>query len=301
MLEYIYKFLLLLDQIVYSLISVTYQVFLSISNAQILSSDDIQGMIDRINVIIGIVMLFLVSFSLLQSISNPDNLTKGEKSTTKLITNILIVLVMLVLTPSAFKFAFQAQNTILSEGALGRIILGSNSGSSSTTLSNAGFNMAIDVFSAFIIDDVPTKTYSIDLKGCTPLNVNVTSSGINQLTLSQIVTVTKDCKNFNYFYQLATPLTATGNTLTYYFIISTIAGAFVLYIMVSFCIDLGVRVAKLAFYQLVAPIPILSRIIPGKKGIYDKWFKSVVSTFLEVFIKLAIIYFAVYLIITVID
>lgn len=297
MLEYIYKFLLLLDQIVYSLIDVTYQVFLSISNAQILSSSDIQGMIDRVNVIIGIVMLFLVSFSLLKAISNPDNLTKGDKSTTKLITNILIVLVMIVLTPSAFKFAFQAQNTILSEGALGRIILGSTSGSSSTTLSNAGFNMAIDVFSAFIIDDDPSKTYTIDLKGCTP--VNVTISANNQYTLSQIVNISKDCKNFNYFYQLATPLTASGNTLTYYFLISTIAGAFVLYIMVSFCIDLGVRVAKLAFYQLIAPIPILSRIIPGKKDMYDKWFKSVVSTFLEVFIKLAVIYFAVYLIITV--
>ena len=59
--------------------------------------------------------------------------------------------------------------------------------------------------------------------------------------------------------------TETKESVTYTFIISTIAGCFLIYIILSFCIDLGVRAAKLVFYQLIAPIPILMRLIPGKQ------------------------------------
>lgn len=291
--EGLYKFLLLLDQIVYSFVNYAYQVFITVSNGQVVSSDTVQQMSDRVNVIIGIVMLFLVSFSLLRSLSNPDELTKGEKSTAKLITNILIVLIMLTLTSTSFKFAYKVQNILLSEGIIGRIIIGSDSDVSSSTTIDAGFNMAVDVFSSFLNETNENTAYSIDLKGCTPITQ---PTGLGGYKLPEIISISKECKTLKYFKQLADPLAEDTSTLEYNFIISTVAGAFVLYIMVSFCIDLGVRAAKLAFYQLIAPIPILSRIIPGQKKIYDKWFQSVVSTFMDVFIKIAIISFAVFLI-----
>src|SRR5699024_5186594 len=45
------------------------------------------------------------------------------------------------------------------------------------------------------------------------------------------------------------------NEASYTLIVSTVAGIFILYVLLNFCFDMAVRVIKLAFYQLIAPIP----------------------------------------------
>lgn len=70
-------------------------------------------------------------------------------------------------------------------------------------------------------------------------------------------------------------------------ILSTIAIGFMIYIMVSFCIDLAVRSAKLIFYQVMAPICFLVGIVPQKKELVTNWFKAVFSTWMEVFVRIA--------------
>ena len=62
------------------------------------------------------------------------------------------------------------------------------------------------------------------------------------------------------------------------------------------CIDLGLRAVKLAYYQLIAPIPIFTLIIPGQKKIFDNWLKGALSTFAQVFIQLAAVFLGFYLI-----
>ena len=46
------------------------------------------------------------------------------------------------------------------------------------------------------------------------------------------------------------------------FFLSLIAGLFLIYIAVSFCFDMALRMVKLVFYQIIAPIPIFARVIP---------------------------------------
>ena len=60
----------------------------------------------------------------------------------------------------------------------------------------------------------------------------------------------------------------------------------------------AVRSVKLGFLQLIAPIPILSNAIPGPKGkeMFKKWYTNCISTYLGLFLKLIVFYFAVYLI-----
>ena len=310
----LYHFVFLLDQIVYSFVNYIYQIFVVVSNGKLLTEDTVKTLSDRLNIIIGIVMLFVVSFSLLKALSNPDNLTKGEQATSKIVSNILLVLIMLALIPTAFRLAYSVQATILESGVIGRVILGQDTGTEgSTAIKNAGFNMAIDTFSAFIFDTDEAATYKLkevdasDLDSVCIEYQNFYSkthdgailSGTPELTVNEIKQMSKTCQKFSYFYELADALAEDDKTIQYYFLVSTIAGGFLVYVMLSFCIDLGVRAAKLAFYQLIAPIPILSKIIPGKKDIYDKWFKATITTFLEVFLKLAIISFAIFLIVAV--
>lgn len=84
--------------------------------------------------------------------------------------------------------------------------------------------------------------------------------------------------------------------ITYFFGVSTIVGLFVCYTFLSFSIDMAVRAAKLAYYQIIAPIPLILQVIPEFKSNMEKWMKDIIHTFLEVLIRLSVIYVVVYII-----
>lgn len=86
------------------------------------------------------------------------------------------------------------------------------------------------------------------------------------------------------------------NEITYHYLISSIVGLIVVYILAIYCIDLGVRVVKLAFYEIIAPIPIFLRIIPKQEKIFSNWLKAVLSTYFEVFMRMFILYLGVFFI-----
>lgn len=77
-----------------------------------------------------------------------------------------------------------------------------------------------------------------------------------------------------------------GTDLDYMFIISTIAVAFLVYVMFNFILDMGIRVIKLALYQIIAPIPIFLSILPKNEDLLKNWLKTVFTVYLEVFIRI---------------
>ena len=84
---------------------------------------------------------------------------------------------------------------------------------------------------------------------------------------------------------------------SYMYVVATAAGAFLCYILLLFCFDIAIRSVKLGFLQLIAPIPLISKIDP-KKGdeVFSKWVKECTSTYALLFIRLLAIYFAIYMI-----
>ena len=85
--------------------------------------------------------------------------------------------------------------------------------------------------------------------------------------------------------------------------LSTVTAVVVCLLLISFCIDIGVRSVKLAFLQLIYPIPVISYMDPksGKDGMFSKWYKMCLSTFLSLFIRLLALYFGIYIITKVAD
>ncbi len=77
--------------------------------------------------------------------------------------------------------------------------------------------------------------------------------------------------------------------------VSTLAGIFAAYVLFLYCLDVAVRAIKLAFYQIIAPIPIMLR-ITKKKDIFNNWLGAVTRCYLEVFTRLIVLYFGMYLI-----
>ena len=80
----------------------------------------------------------------------------------------------------------------------------------------------------------------------------------------------------------------------YAYIFSTIVGIFVAVIIISFTIDVAIRVFKLAILKLIAPVPIISYIDPKTQGAFQNWIKTLGLTYANVFIRLAIINFVIF-------
>ena len=88
-----------LDKIIYPLIGSIYNLFTSIAETTVIDQEIIKAFGGRIYALLGIFMLFKVSFSILNYIVNPDDMSDKNKGFSKLITNVLISLSLLVVTP----------------------------------------------------------------------------------------------------------------------------------------------------------------------------------------------------------
>lgn len=83
--------------------------------------------------------------------------------------------------------------------------------------------------------------------------------------------------------------------LNFNYLYSLIGGILALVMFASYTIMIGVRVAKLGFLEIIAPIPVMMRIIPKQKeALYDKWLNQLKNTYLDLFIRMIIINFALY-------
>lgn len=83
--------------------------------------------------------------------------------------------------------------------------------------------------------------------------------------------------------------------LNFNYVFSIVGGIVAIILFASYTIMIGVRVAKLGFLELIAPIPVMMRIIPKQKeALFDKWLKELKNTYLDIFIRLIIINFSLY-------
>lgn len=83
--------------------------------------------------------------------------------------------------------------------------------------------------------------------------------------------------------------------LAYMPIIPTICGGLILWVLITFCIEVAKRAIRLAILRLIAPIPIISYVDPksSEKGAFAAWTKELITAFLQLFLALAIIFFTI--------
>ena len=298
----IFWLLLKLDAIVYTFIDWIYQIILMLADGDLLSNSNlVDELVNRLYLIIGVIILFLVAYSLLRSMVNPDEALKGKESPVKIVQNVIISVVLIAVIPYVFNFAMGFQTSLLQQNTIGRLILGEGSGenASSSTIDDGGFNIAISVFQAFFQPNTSagycTGNASIDQNypDCEDLVAEIGAYNNFEKWWANDVIASK-----NLFAISEANTLVAQNKISYTFIISTLAGAFVVFVLASYCIDIAIRLVKLAVFQLIAPLPILARIVPNEqtKKIFSNWLKATISTYVEVFIRLGILFFAVFII-----
>ena len=356
--------ILTLDTLIYGLISSAFKVFMAIASARLLSSDAYYAIANKVYLIIGVLMLFVLSYAMLKAIVNPD---EGKKSFGPgLIKRIVIAVVGLAIAPALFNFMYQVQGLVLEHNVLGKLFFRSDNtevvspgtidvGGQQVTLDDVnpdnyinvvgGSVTATTIWQAFFYPAEDSGLTSDEIIGnlgdyyltvgsyygiacaigtglglgyvfgpvgwvagllgtavaaftCGDAVENI-ATGITtneEITLSQAYVSTAQGDPFGIYTVFINNYVEDGE-ISYLYGISTIAGAFALYAFVSFSIDMGVRAAKLAYYQIIAPVPLIMQVLPGKgEGTFKEYTKGVIHTFMEVFIRIGVVYIVVYII-----
>ena len=319
---------LLIDAIIYGAVNLVYRLFIMIAETGVFTPESIREFGSRIYVLLGVFMLFKVSFSLITYILNPDEMTDKNKGMGKLLQNFFIVLVGIVAVPYVFQAAYSLQSIILKENVIGSIIMGENANIRSDSeidneadyVKRGGELMSFTTLSAFIrlnpnvvgeeCANLPVVYSENSSKNIiNPVCEDYTDVFETELTSGQTVgSSIIDAYSTNdtaYFTNINLINLRTESIdgeedwiFEYTYIISSIAGGFMAWILLMFCIDVATRSVKLGFLQLIAPIPIISCVDPksGKDGVFKKWVNECVKTYVDLFIRLIAIYFALYVV-----
>lgn len=316
------RFFMAIDSTLFNFIATLYDLLIAISRTSILSQGDIAQFAGRIELLLGIFMLFKLSFSLITYVVNPDDFSDKSKGFGKLIQNAVISLAMLVLVPYAFQMAYNLQAKILDDNLLAKLLLGDKltdvdkdgNETNATIMDSAGHNMAFQVMLPFFSPRVSLSSLNdciriYDEDGFNDACYDALSDA--GLDTPAIDNYTKGIENnsLGLTFRTNTALAETEEDDESYFIIdykyplATVVAVVVCLLLITFCIDIGVRSVKLAFLQLVYTIPVISFMDPksGKDGIFKKWYQMCFSTFLSLFIRLLALYFGIYIIIRVSD
>lgn len=234
----------------------------------------------RIYVILGVFMVFKITISLLNYMVNPDSLTDKEKGAGKLVFRTVASCAFLIILPFGFSKLRQAQEVFLP--VLPKIILGQNEDNSSTVKDNAE-SMAVAALRAFYRPCDVCETEVDVIYSISDMNITYADAGNREVT--EVVdgeeqTETRNLYDYDFNY-----------------IFAAIIGIIMVVILFGITMSVAIRVFKLFLLEMLAPIPIISYIDPksSKDGAFSSWLKQLLSTFIDIFIKLGLIYIVLYL------
>lgn len=316
-----------IDRVVYWFIEVLISLFDAIADIRIFSGDNdslLTNITNRIYLFIAIIMIFKVSFSIIQYIINPDNMNKGENGFGKVIQNVILSLVLLVVTPYIFDFAYNIQGPLVE--AVPKIILGiaaddetKKDEAAITAEEQAKLKSSIPIrlLSAFIQPNY-RQNYDITLKNagfyCEKSNAAMLKedgsyndkfsdclTSISLYTYFDGEDIPREMSpsallakayNENQYSLLLDIVNAKKDDSIYLFeykwLFSTVAGIFVIIMYINFCIDIAIRTVKFSFLELISAVPIISMVDPksSKSGMMSKWVKQCFNTYLGLFIRI---------------
>lgn len=326
-----------LDYAAFWFLGIVYEIFFNVASAELFSNATIRSFYGRVQLILGIFMVFRLTVVTLQAIVNPDMTDDKSEGFSAIIKRVIIGLLLLaVLTPInisgdsstlneyqielnnnglLFGTLYSLQYRILSNNTLGNLILGTKPTTEDGDLTEAErVKRSANVFTA----SIAKAFYRINLKEEKDRDANDPSAtnranwmcGVSDDDIKEYLKVDSDISilySEDYINKrcgsaladtVTFGLTNTSHFVFQYIHVVPLIVAIVFgFIMIGFTVDVAVRAIKLAVLRLIAPIPIIAYMGP-KKGeeSFNAWTRALISTYLDLFIRLAIIYFITYLI-----
>ena len=335
-------FFAFLDRPAYWLLGLVYELFFNVASADLFANATVMKFYGRVQLILGVFMMFQLAMTILRGIVNPDSFTDTKSGAGNLITRIITALVLLTMLMPInvsprneyetqihnngllFGTLYSLQHRLLANNTLGRLVLGVDADSSnylSPKTKKEELQQSARIFTSTILKGF----YRINLlpeserpkhedgKDDAVFNANRVCQDIDDKMLEKYTRVDADpgeiigmvnetCEtDFNILNHIPGVNLFAGSKMyvfAYMPFISMIVAYIFVFILLSFTVDVAVRAVKLAILRLIAPIPIISYMDPkgSKDSAFNSWVKTLTSTYLDLFIRLASVYFVIFLI-----
>lgn len=299
--ETFWKIIISLVGSIFKLVNSAYRIFLALAEADIFKNAEFDIITKNMYEILSIVMLFALAYGILVKIVDPENSKSGVDGK-KILQKLVMAIVLLALIPSIFSFMFGLQEAILESNVLNSIFTGS-SNVGAKNIQNAGNVMAVNSFKPFFTPNVNSDVNPEDARGSitnhTEYGVTLGNNGSygckqDQCTLADVDTFAEKTGDFGFYQAFAANI--NEGEVDFQWLIALIVGGFLVYAMISFCFDMALRVCKLAFFEIIAPIAIFCNVIPKMEDVFKKWLSNTTKTFISVFTRIIVMNFGVYLI-----
>ena len=269
-----------LDNMLISFIDKFYGYFEEILGGTIFTDSIVDGMMSRVYLLVGVLVLFKLGMLFVQYIINPAEVMDEKGGVNSLVKRTITGVIIIIFVPTIFSIANDFQVAILKDQIIEKIIMDKdtlNDIEEQKSKYGTGRIIGMTVFQGF---------WNIDK---------------NQISNSNIIKAYEDAEK-KYDPNLVEEagygiLTESGGkyAFSYFPILSTIVLGYVLYLVIKYCIDMVVRSLKLVILQVIAPITIVEYIVNGDRNeIFKNWKKAVIATYAMLFMRVFTIWFVAY-------
>lgn len=282
----------MLASLIYQLVYYLYDMFARLCKSRILDADIIEKIADRIGLILGLVMLFIVVFSCIQMILDPDKISDKEKGAANIVKKILLVIVMLGTYSFVFNTLYKVQEIVVESNVVSKLLL--------------PYDVKTEEFGGLLSSELFISFYHLNpnVEKYIESNTDVSECNDNVESLRESI---RNGDGYDIGYYCLNEKVTNEATKTNEFVIDfnwllIIAfGIAAIYFLFSYCISVGVRSIQLAFLEIISPMAIISYLSPKKDTMFEKWCKLYFSTYIDMFIRIVLINFIIFLIATVFE
>lgn len=327
------------DSVVYGFIPELYKLMLYLADVDLVSNNvPVQALIQRIYILIGVFMLFKLSFSIMNYIVNPDAFSDQSKGFTNLVKRVMIAIVLLVSIPWIFTKLYEIQGEILTSNILSRFILGESTPVKNKKINKTELEKTIEtsakdvqflLFGPFYSLNYDTDDFKDGNKNlCEPDQkrpskhiIGSVDMGSDKECLDKVATLMDndptivasdvnindffryegdngDKRDFSQFSDLASWTLSNGEfAINYNPIISTLCGGYLVFLLLSFCIDVAGRIFRLLFLQILSPIAVISSIDPTSSGDRLKdWGTECLKVWASLYLRMGVFFLIIQLV-----
>lgn len=292
----------------YTLIPRLYKLFVYFSNFRFFKEEFVFSIWNNLYVLVGVVVLFAIAIKLISAMINPDSLADGKKGAKGSYFRAVFAVILIFVTPIAFRTLFDIQDKLLSDNFLVSRIFGYN-----LDIDDAGQLLAWETFNSFCVpvdsndrpltwDDLTEeqkKTYKYELYFASEANIDfaeyaltlIYSEDMGQSALPMVGGVIIGIPELGSSFVMSGDASTKFTGFRYQSILCPLAGVLVAYELLLLCMDTIFRAAKLAILELMLPIVLGAYVF--SPDILKKWAKEFFSTYIVIFLKLIAIGFMI--------
>lgn len=302
-----------IDGIAFSLLDNAYNIVVELSKATLLNQESIQNIINNLYILIGIIAFFKLALVLVNSIIDPEKLNEKGKGLSNIFFRVVGMIILLIVTPFLFELSYDLQKSIVGvdtgENIILKVLLGNNNiggENGGKALQNIALSSLITVDEKFAefkpltcVAD-PKNPGKCFMEGgyifndeCSSNNCQNAVEAYNKMYVNEEMSPVKLSKYAGVSLSVEDDDVVKEEVYVYnyMFLVTTFIGGFMTYIIISFAIDIAVRMFELVVLQILSPLFIATFVDPKstQSGPFKNWLSAVGKSYASLYIKLAVL------------